>query len=445
MGRHIAIVDDDPINLKIAGKMLAKHEMKVSCIPSGKALLSFVKNNRPDLILLDILMPEMDGFETYEKLKVYEAESGIDEIPVVFLTADSDKQTEARGFDLGVDDFVRKPFDPDVLVKRVTKVLEKQAQINKYHKEATTDKLTGLLNKGAAIEKFTQLVRDKSGMLMMIDLDSFKLVNDLYGHDMGDEVLISFSKIITKALGENDVIGRMGGDEFSAFSVSVQSEEELKAVTEEINKSLVGRAKELMGEQMDIPLGASIGAVKVSGNAQEYPDMIKLADKALYNVKQNGKHGCELYVAGSEAKISLSDRIDLRSLSMLFSERNISNTALRLSKDDFVAVYRFVTRYIMRYSKLACKLLFTLDKGTNTSDSEYVTACEDFGVHLEDILRKSDLIMRYNDSQYFIMLTDVKEEAIQHITDHIIDKWIKGNSDVITISYEMELMKNEEM
>jgi hypothetical protein len=200
-----------------------------------------------------------------------------------------------------------------------------------------------------------------------------------------------------------------------------------------------------MGEQMDIPLGASIGAVKVSGNAQEYPDMIKLADKALYNVKQNGKHGCELYVAGSEAKISLSDRIDLRSLSMLFSERNISNTALRLSKDDFVAVYRFVTRYIMRYSKLACKLLFTLDKGTNTTDSEYVTACEDFGVHLEDILRKSDLIMRYNDSQYFIMLTDVKEEAIQHITDHIIDKWIKGNSDVITISYEMELMKNEEM
>ena len=173
--------------------------------------------------------------------------------------------------------------------------------------------------------------------------------------------------------------------------------------------------------------------------------MIKLADKSLYNVKQNGKHGYELYVAGAGAKISLNDRIDLRSLSMLFSERNISNTALRLSKDDFVAVYRFVTRYIMRYSKLACKLLFTLDQGTSTSDSEYAAACEDFGVHLDNILRKSDLIMRYNDSQYFIMLTDVKEEAIQHITDHIIDKWTKGNSHVITISYEMELMKNEDM
>ena len=111
-----------------------------------------------------------------------------------------------------------------------------------------------------------------------------------------------------------------------------------------------------MGDQMDIPLGASIGAVMVMGNGQEYSEMIKLADKSLYNVKQNGKHGYELYVAGAGAKISLNDRIDLRSLSMLFSERNISNTALRLSKDDFVAVYRFVTRYIMRYSKLACKL-----------------------------------------------------------------------------------------
>ena len=445
MGRHIAIVDDDPINLKIAGKMLAKHEMKVSCIPSGKALLSFIKNNTPDLILLDILMPEMDGFETYAKLKEYEEETGIDEIPVVFLTADSDKQTEARGFDLGVDDFVRKPFDPDVLVKRVNKVLERTAQINKYHKEATTDKLTGLLNKGAANERFAQLVREKAGMLMMIDLDSFKLVNDLYGHDMGDEILISFADIIRAELGENDVIGRMGGDEFSAFSVSVLSEDRLKKVSEDVNAKLLARAKELMGEQMDIPLGASIGAVMVMGDGQEYSEMIKLADKSLYNVKQNGKHGYELYVAGSGNKVSLNDRIDLRSLSMLFSERNISNTALRLSKDDFVAVYRFVTRYIMRYSKLACKLLFTLDQGINTTDSEYAEACEDFGVHLDNILRKSDLIMRYNDSQYFIMLTDVKEEAIQHITDHIIDKWTKGNSHIITISYEMELMKNEDM
>ena len=258
MGRHIAIVDDDPINLKIAGKMLAKHEMKVSCIPSGKALLSFVKNNTPDLILLDILMPEMDGFETYGKLKEYEEEAGIDEIPVVFLTADSDKQTEARGFDLGVDDFVRKPFDPDVLVKRVNKVLERQAQINKYHKEATTDKLTGLLNKGAANERFNQLVREKAGMLMMIDLDSFKLVNDIYGHGMGDKVLIACAGIIKNAVPAGSRCGRIGGDEFVAFAYGVTSEAAVAEISGNINDGILRSAKELMGDDMSIPIGASI-------------------------------------------------------------------------------------------------------------------------------------------------------------------------------------------
>lgn len=444
MGRHIAIVDDDPINLKIAGKMLAKHDMKVSCIPSGKALLSFVKNNRPDLILLDILMPEMDGFETYEGLRKYEAEAETAEIPVVFLTADSDKQTEARGFEMGVDDFVRKPFDPDVLLKRVQKVLNRQEQINKYQFEATVDKLTGLLNKGAAAEKLKQVVDLKSGFLMMIDLDSFKLVNDLYGHDMGDKVLITFSELLKEGLGKNDVIGRMGGDEFSAFSTFLNSEEDIKRFTEKLNIDLTAKAKELMGEDMEIPLGASIGAIYIPGVGEDYDEMIKLADKALYNVKQNGKHGFEIYVAGAGAETNKSKKIDLKALSILMSERNIPNTALKLTKEDFTIVYRYVMRYIMRNSKVACKLLFTLDRGSDASDESYAEACEAFGDHMSNVLRKTDLILRYNNSQYFVLLTEVKEDSIQHVTDIIIDRWTANNNNALTISYEMELIKNEE-
>ncbi len=445
MGKHIAIVDDDTLNLKMAGKMLAKHDMKVSCIPSGKALLTFLNNNRPDLILLDILMPGMDGFETYERVRQLEADTGAEEIPIVFLTADSDKQTEARGFDLGVDDFIRKPFDPDVLLKRVQKILEKQDQINRYHLEATMDKLTGLLNKGAANEKFTHVVDIKSGYLMMIDLDSFKLVNDLHGHDMGDRVLTAFADMLKELLGESDVIARIGGDEFSAFSVSISSDEELMAFSDKLNARLTAKKKELMGEQSDIPLGASIGAVYIPGVGEDYSEMIQLADKALYNVKQNGKHGLEIYSDERKKETPLSERIDLRSLSILLSERNIPNTALRLSKDDFVIVYRYVMRYIMRYSKYACKLLFTLDHAADYTDDTYMDACDTFGNHLGNILRKSDLILRYNSNQYFILLTEVKEDAIQHITDNIIDKWAETHNNAITISYELELLSNEDL
>ena len=279
---------------------------------------------------------------------------------------------------------------------------------------------------------------------MMIDLDSFKLVNDLYGHDMGDKVLITFAELLKEGLGKNDVIGRMGGDEFSAFSTFLNSEDDIRRFSENLNTDLLAKAKELMGEDMEIPLGASIGTIYIPGVGEDYDEMIKLADKALYNVKQNGKHGFEIYVAGAGSESQKSKKIDLKALSILMSERNIPNSALKLTKEDFTIVYRYVMRYIMRNSKVACKLLFTLDRGTDATDESYAEACELFGDHMSNILRKTDLILRYNNSQYFVLLTEVKEDSIQHVTDHIIDKWTANNNNALTISYEMELIKNEE-
>ena len=149
-------------------------------------------------------------------------------------------------------------------------------------------------------------------------------------------------------------------------------------------------------------------------------------------------------MAGAGSETNKSKKIDLKALSILMSERNIPNTALKLTKEDFTIVYRYVMRYIMRNSKVACKLLFTLDRGSDASDESYAEACEAFGDHMSNVLRKTDLILRYNNSQYFVLLTEVKEDSIQHVTDIIIDRWTANNNNALTISYEMELIKNEE-
>ena len=122
MADWIIVVDDDVTNLKMAGHILSKHNMRVTALKSGMSLLEYLKENRPDLILLDIKMPGLDGFETMERLKKMMTPGG--EIPVIFLTADENRESETRGLQLGAMDFIKKPFVPEVLVLRVRHTIE---------------------------------------------------------------------------------------------------------------------------------------------------------------------------------------------------------------------------------------------------------------------------------------------------------------------------------
>lgn len=118
----VLVVDDDVTNLKMAGHILSRQKMRVSAVKSGRAMLEFVKSNKPDLILLDIKMPDLDGFESLELLKKQLGPG--EEIPVIFLTADDNQKSETRGLELGAMDFIKKPFVPEVLCLRVRHIIE---------------------------------------------------------------------------------------------------------------------------------------------------------------------------------------------------------------------------------------------------------------------------------------------------------------------------------
>lgn len=445
MADWIVVVDDDSTNLKMAGHILSKHNKRVTALRSGQALLDYISGNVPDIILLDINMPEMDGFETLHKLRELEQELHIEEIPVIFLTADEDKNTESRGFEEGVSDFIRKPFDPEILIRRIDNIIGKQEKLLHFQEEATRDKLTGLLNKAAVNERLENVCRNTSGYFMMIDLDSFKLVNDIYGHDMGDKILLSFAKTIKATLTPDSIIGRIGGDEFVAFSSDISSENDIKRITVNLNMGLVEKAKRLMGPDMEIPLGASIGAMYVSGVGSEFEDVFNAADKALYKVKKNGKHGYSIYSYDEEDGAEDSQLMNLKTISMILAERNIPNTALQLDKNSFINVYRFVMRYILRYHKNACKMLFTLSSVSEEQDDDFSENCDKFCSHVKSHLRKSDIVMQYRKNQIFIFLTDIKEEAISQVIGGIMRTWTAENGDVISVTYEAEFMESDDI
>ena len=442
MAKWIIVVDDDTANLKIAGHILSKNNMRVTALKSGKSFLEYIDGNgMPDLVLLDIMMPEMDGFETLVKLRELETRKGLMKTPVIFLTADEDVDTETRGFEVGVSDFIRKPFNPDVLLRRIGNIMSNSQEMQSLKSEASTDKLTGFLNKAATGVELSKTCSDQTGCLMMIDLDSFKLVNDLYGHEMGDKVLIGFADLLRKTMPAGSKCGRIGGDEFTAFAMGVTTEEKVRDITVRLNEDLVRTAKDLMGEDMGIPLGISIGGIFVPRFGNDYNSLLKLADKSLYNVKKNGKHGYELY---NEDVFEDSDNteIDIRTISEILGERSIQNVALQLDRDAFSHVYRYIIRYAIRHHINACKMLFTLEPSAGVSEGSFADSVDEFGTHIRESLRKSDIFMRNNKNHYFVFLTDIREDSVQKVADHIINGWKKKHADDLEITYVTEYISN---
>lgn len=162
MEEWILVVDDDTANLRMAGHILGGENMRVSAIKSGAAALKFLENNRPDLILLDIHMPEMNGFETLEK--IYENEE-LRSIPVIFLTADDDSETETKGLTLGAMDFIKKPFVPDVLLLRVKHIIE-LVHLQDSLEEEVAKKTRELVAQSRKIERMSmQIVQTLSGAI----------------------------------------------------------------------------------------------------------------------------------------------------------------------------------------------------------------------------------------------------------------------------------------
>lgn len=441
MGYWVVVVDDEPFSLTNAKNLLREKNMRVSCLRSGSDLLDFIAHHTPDLILLDILMPEMDGFETYRALRQYEERENRAQIPVIFLTGEDNSETERRGLKAGASDFIHKPFDKDILVKRINNTIVNSKTIESLTEEATSDKLTGFLNKASGTEKISEQCNNVPGALMILDLDNFKLVNDLYGHDMGDRILVEFAVIVKHNIRSEDVVCRIGGDEFMAFFAELTEEEAVRSLTERLNEQLLDEADSLMGKDHGIPLGISIGVAFTQKKENDYQILFQYADSALYEVKRNGKHGYYIYkpdVLGSDTEEDIER--ELQRVIQIMSERGGGKGALILGQEAFSWNYRFIERFLARYGGAATRMIFSLsseEKGVMFS--EMVSA---FGNVLKDTLRRSDIIIQWQQSRYFVVLPLLKEEDTPGVIDRIMQAWNKtGYTDRINIRYATSLLE----
>jgi two-component system, cell cycle response regulator len=294
----ILVVDDNPDNLEIISTRLRFRGYEVSLAERGEEAIAKVHEEAPDLILLDIMMPDMDGYEVARRIR---AERDLPYIPIIVVTARDSTEDKVTGLDAGADDYLTKPINFPELEARVRSMLRikrLQDQLEEKNREleqlSISDGLTGLYNHRhlheILAEEYERSRRTEEPMsVVMLDLDRFKDVNDTHGHQAGDRVLQELAAILRECAREIDKLGRYGGEEFMA--ILPDSDAEAGAVFAERVRELVENQRFEIQADEPLRMTISAGVASFPDHGADNPRrLVHQADLALYSAKHSGRN-----------------------------------------------------------------------------------------------------------------------------------------------------------
>lgn len=295
--RTVLIVDDSPVQRRVLSRYLQGQNLEIVTAASGEEALEAALRNPPDLVLLDLVLPGMDGFQVCRRLK---SSPETADVPVVFITSQGSQEEKILGLECGADDFLVKPVDQRELLVRTGTLLRRKQLLDALVAQASRDPLTGLYNRRTlASDLERELSRARRYRLpvglIMLDVDFFKQYNDNNGHPAGDEVLRQVASLLTAHTRQADLVCRYGGEEF----VVLLPQTDLKGAAAAAEKLRAGV------EEHPFPYGESQpgGRLTVSLGVAAYPEhgdtgeeLLRAADLALYRAKKSGRNRCALAV-----------------------------------------------------------------------------------------------------------------------------------------------------
>ncbi|MEG2839374.1 MAG: EAL domain-containing protein [Lachnospiraceae bacterium] len=305
----ILIVDDVAMNRAILKKILQNQFVCLEAENGKEAIEILLSNsNQVDLILLDISMPVMDGKKF---LKYKQNTMELSGIPVIMITADDSPEQQISTFSLGANDYIIKPFIPAVVTRRVSNVLESNHRFKQMVKEYNimsaqikTDLMTGLINRISMEDMVTKRLKEttETCAMVIIDIDNFKQINDAYGHDYGDKVICAVANQLNFNFTKEDIIARMGGDEFAVFIANIPDIESI----EEMVYSFCISMEQVAIEGSNIKISCSGGIAISSEEEHSFAILYQNSDKALYSAKCRGRNSISVY--GEESTITSVSR-----------------------------------------------------------------------------------------------------------------------------------------
>lgn len=293
---RVIVVDDDRMTREFLDDLLRARGMTVCSLESGQDALAHVRDDPPDLVLLDVMLPGLDGLDCCRLIKSMTSDGFL---PVVLLTARTDPDSRVDGLRSGADDYICKPFDKRELLERVNNMIRIKRMHDHVHEAkarleqlAIRDELTGLFNyrylQSRLLEEFKRAERYREPLAcVMGDIDHFKRVNDRYGHDIGDAVLREVGDRLSKAVRDIDVVTRYGGEEFLLVLPSTNFAGAV-SVAERVRHVIGDEAMTLSGTSQQVTMSLGIG-VFPSRDVRNKDELLKAADYALYKAKAAGR------------------------------------------------------------------------------------------------------------------------------------------------------------
>lgn len=295
MNEKILIVDDTNLNIEILTEILEDEGFSVFSTTNGLSILEMTRKIKPDLILLDIMMPELDGFEVCKLLK---NDFYAKDILVIMVTAKTDGHYIKNSLELGAFDYIKKPLDKLEVIARIQSALRLKDKQDKLKELAMKDGLTGLYNHTSLMELFEKdLARQKrinsNLSFVMIDIDHFKNVNDTYGHIVGNIILKDVSDILINSVRQTDLVFRYGGEEFCLVLPGADKDGAL-LFCERIRKKIEDFNFDIGDKTINITVSIGIFFKDPQDNITQN-EIIQRADNELYKAKSNGRNRVEIY------------------------------------------------------------------------------------------------------------------------------------------------------
>jgi diguanylate cyclase (GGDEF)-like protein len=294
-GSDILIVDDNVTNCEVLQRRLSMQGLSCRTAFDGNSAITEVFNKTPDLILLDVILPDINGLEL---LKTFRKEHNSESLPVIMVSAFNDVDSISKCIQLGAQDYLPKPINGTILLAKLVAALERKflrerekELVNELHIQATTDQLTGIYNRRVIFEALDDAMenskksKDREFTTIMFDIDFFKQVNDNYGHAGGDAVLISFAQLLQQEISSPNIVGRVGGEEFLA--ILYLSPDEAKEFCVKLIYKINHNFVDFEGTKIKI---SSSGGVAFSTETKTSADLINKADERLYEAKKNGRN-----------------------------------------------------------------------------------------------------------------------------------------------------------
>lgn len=311
--RRIIIVDDDRDTCRLLQKQLETAGYQVDAFARARETFELINTLGTAIVVADWDMPEMNGLELCRAIRELEALHAVQNIYFILLTAHRSKEHVVEGLEAGANDYLTKPYHSGELLARVqvgermlrlqSELLQRNIEIQRAHADlavlahklelqASTDALTGLLNRRCIIARFQEAwdasVRYQAALsCIMLDLDHFKAVNDNYGHDAGDAVIVHVAKLLKQMARRPDLVGRFGGEEFVLLCPALDAHEACTAA-EEIRATLAHTPVRTAAGP--IAVGVSLGVAERTDAMTGYEALLRLTDQVMYAAKRNGRN-----------------------------------------------------------------------------------------------------------------------------------------------------------